>query len=1577
MPYTWNGNSYNTTGTYTFNTTTGTGADSIAVLLLSVFHPDSSTTTIAVDSASLPYTWNGSSFSSAGTYTFNTNTVVGCDSLATLKLIVFGTPAAPVPAISYTTPNVMAKGTSINPLSPVVDTLPAVTDYAPGLPSFIHKLAVDDALNVYVVNNGGINKIAPDGSITVITLDAPLNTSAALAVDKQGNIYTGNIISNDFKIKKTSPDGSKITTLLASFRARSFAIDAAGNLYAAGFDLNSSNQVILKITPAGIVSTIFTWSSFGSINAIAWDDATGSLFTNITGDGLSELTTDGTLLRSYPYFTGLSVNSIAASRDGSVYVAADQLYKINASDHSVAVFSSNSTTLLSLACDYFGNIYTGGVSPGIQKIAFGVGAISSYTITPALPAGLILDSVTGIISGTPSEEVPKTTYTVIAYSHGDTSGASLTLTVTNHAGDALSYNTPNAYQQNKPIKPLAPVAAFKLVPQAVTVIANGLQTASGITSDGAGKVYVAVIGDSSIRKLSAGGDSISAIKLAYEPAAIASDAAGNLYVADYNNSTINKIPANGGAATVIASGYSNPHGIALDRAGDVFVLYSASGTGHVIKIHVDGSIEPLNLIIFGNSHQLTVAADGTIYLLDYGRGVITRYSTPNTYNGSDYLGVGPSSYTVAVDASGNMYIKSDLTNDIQRISPNGQVTTSLGDAPRISAIHINSTGDIYFTDAIVGQLYIIQNANKAITDYSISPALPNGLVLNPATGIITGTPTTGAANTTYTVTAASLLDNIDMPLDLKVTAVDTSIVAACTGSLPYNWNGSDYTVAGTYNTLVYGATGVDTNATLILKINEPTTSTTFKTICSNISFNWNNVIYTTAGSYIIHLTNAAGCDSTATLILTVNQATASSTPVTICALSLPYTWNGNSYAEAGTYTYTTTNAAGCDSVATLVLTVNQPSGSSAPVTICAALLPYTWNGNSYTEAGTYTYTTTNAAGCDSVATLVLTVSQATSSTTPVNICSTDLPYHWNGHDYNVTGNYMVHLTNAAGCDSAAILVLTANAAPATATLKGATASNTVCFGNSRTIIAAATGGATPYRYSLDGTTYQASTNFVVHVGTYTVTVKDAASCILATNSVTITQPAIKLKVSSIQANGGNSIVVNATGGFAGYTYSLNNAAYQPSNIFAGITGASAITVKDLAGCTATGSVAAIIATVRSTTGSNNVCYGAGRTITASAAGGFAPYQYSLNGGAYQASGSFVVKAGTYTITVMDAAGITGSTGSITITQPAAKLAVPTFQPAGSDVTVIASGGFGGYTYSSDGVNYKSSNEFSGLTAGTAITVKDLAGCTATGTLTALAATLKSAGNNNNVCYGYTRTITATTTGGFAPYQYSVDGGTYQAAASFVVHAGSHTVTVMDAAGATVTTNSVTISQPAAKLGIALTKADVSCNGANDGGITASAIGSFGSYLYSTDSINYQASGVFSNLHAGAVKVYVKDAISCAANKSVTITQPATPCESLNAGSGNPTSANAGMVGELKVKVLPNPAVTNFILTLQGGDDKKVVELRVMDMQGRTVYQTRGSVFDLYKFGQTFANGMYIAEVLNGKYAQRIKLVKGN
>ena len=153
------------------------------------------------------------------------------------------------------------------------------------------------------------------------------------------------------------------------------------------------------------------------------------------------------------------------------------------------------------------------------------------------------------------------------------------------------------------------------------------------------------------------------------------------------------------------------------------------------------------------------------------------------------------------------------------------------------------------------------------------------------------------------------------------------------------------------------------------------------------------------------------------------MSTASSTEFTSCDT---YNWNGNDYTSSGTYTFTTTNANGCDSVATLNLIINTSTSSSTDVTACNT---YNWNGNDYTSSGTYTFTTTNANGCDSVATLNLTINTSTTSTTDTTVCANQLPYQWNGNNYETDGTYSYISTNAAGCDSTAILNLTITQAP--------------------------------------------------------------------------------------------------------------------------------------------------------------------------------------------------------------------------------------------------------------------------------------------------------------------------------------------------------------------------------------------------------------------------------------------------------------------------------------------------------------------------------------------------------------------
>ena len=162
------------------------------------------------------------------------------------------------------------------------------------------------------------------------------------------------------------------------------------------------------------------------------------------------------------------------------------------------------------------------------------------------------------------------------------------------------------------------------------------------------------------------------------------------------------------------------------------------------------------------------------------------------------------------------------------------------------------------------------------------------------------------------------------------------------------------------------------------------------------------------------LTNAAGCDSVVTLDLTIRYSTTGTDVEDHCD---SYTWiDGNTYTSSNnSATYTLTNAAGCDSVVTLDLTIRYSTTGTDVEDHCDS---YTWiDGNTYTSSNnSATYTLTNAAGCDSVVTLDLTIRYSTTGTDVEDHCDS---YTWiDGNTYTSSNNSATYtLTNAAGCDS--------------------------------------------------------------------------------------------------------------------------------------------------------------------------------------------------------------------------------------------------------------------------------------------------------------------------------------------------------------------------------------------------------------------------------------------------------------------------------------------------------------------------------------------------------------------------------
>lgn len=215
------------------------------------------------------------------------------------------------------------------------------------------------------------------------------------------------------------------------------------------------------------------------------------------------------------------------------------------------------------------------------------------------------------------------------------------------------------------------------------------------------------------------------------------------------------------------------------------------------------------------------------------------------------------------------------------------------------------------------------------------------------------------------------------------------------------------------------------------------------------------------------------------------------------------------------------------------------------------------------------------------------------------------------------------------------------------------------------------------------------------------------------------------------------------------------------------------------------------------------------------------------------------------------------------------------------ITVNATGGNGGLTYSIDGGNnYQASNIFTGVIAGTYdVYVKDNFGCfqaygqpVVVGQPTDVTQTLDSVDAScANVFDG---SITITANGGISPYTYSLNGGPTQPGNVFNgLAAGNYVVSVYDDNGC-LDTASISINNTYIISVAVDSQANVSCVGAADGSFTVHVNGGIPAYSYSINGVTYQSSGTFTGLSAGTYIVIGRDSKGCTETVNVTIAPPA-------------------------------------------------------------------------------------------------------
>lgn len=540
-----------------------------------------------------------------------------------------------------------------------------------------------------------------------------------------------------------------------------------------------------------------------------------------------------------------------------------------------------------------------------------------------------------------------------------------------------------------------------------------ISSAYGVATDNLGNVYIADYGNEVIRKVTAGiittiagtagsggytGDGGAATAaLLNTPTDVIADALGNIYIADNGNHVVRKINALGTISTIAGNGtsgsfgngvaattaeLSNPYGVAVDGAGNVYVadqnnnLIRKINTAGIISNFAgsgafgtggDGGLSTNALL--ASPTDVAVDGAGHTYIADFNANAI-RLLTPDNppgfiYGNTQHLAICQDASTISIDTMLSA-IDSDVAQreiwSVNQMPTHGALTgfndtlTSTGDTLMPVGLHYTPDGGysgldsfkVSLTDGIAittTTVIVTVNATPVLLPVTSQAVCNNAVVPEiDFVGFVGGT----VFNWTSTDTSIGLADtgsgNIDSFMARNITSmqrIDTIVVTptanGCTGA-PQTFM---ITVNPTPMLSVVGpATNICDSTVFNYMLTSPTPGTTFawsrnaEPGISNVTASGGNPINeilidtTTAPVTVLYVDTltANGCMNTQEMMVTVNPRpvlTSTLAPSSICD-STTFTYVPASATTGATFTWSRSGVAGImNSAASGVDTINE------------------------------------------------------------------------------------------------------------------------------------------------------------------------------------------------------------------------------------------------------------------------------------------------------------------------------------------------------------------------------------------------------------------------------------------------------------------------------------------------------------------------------------------------------------------------------------------------------------------------------------------------------------------------------
>ncbi len=451
---------------------------------------------------------------------------------------------------------------------------------------------------------------------------------------------------------------------------------------------------------------------------------------------------------------------------------------------------------------------------------------------------------------------------------------------------------------------------------------------------------------------------------------------------------VNAIAADFGATSLSSNGSNDAFIAKMDNNGNFLWAKSMGGTGLDVGYGIAVS-RNLNALVtaghfagtvdFGSGNTFTAAGASDIF--------VYKSDTNGNFSWVKRMG-GPKAdqpRAVTMDPNGNIYT-TGYFSDSANFNPNGTYWVKgqllLQD---IFVSKLNASGNFVYASGFGGPMMVTgseqlpkfygedikvdANGKAYVTgriDYAIVDFAPGAEVYNIRSKgnsdiFVMGLNDQGGLSWVRTFGAAG-------------NDVGTGIAVDASGAV--------YTTGAFLNTVVFNADPSATTPALTsaggtdIFIHKMTQSSCVSSLAPVVketacdTFFLSGTSYTTSQVFSTLLVNAAGCDSMVTIDLTVNKSSTPSlyTPAPQCD---SFEFHGMVYKTSGQFQQLLQNAAGCDSMVTIDLTiVNSSWDTLFHVADCKG---YTFDTNTYYESGYYLHTYNASNGCDSNVVLSLTI----------------------------------------------------------------------------------------------------------------------------------------------------------------------------------------------------------------------------------------------------------------------------------------------------------------------------------------------------------------------------------------------------------------------------------------------------------------------------------------------------------------------------------------------------------------------------------------------------------------------------